>query len=240
MDNAITIRDLHVSYDEKVILEHIDLDIRKGKITGVVGPNGSGKSTLFKAILGLLESNAGTISITGKDIEHVRKSLAYVPQKDGVNWEFPATVSDVVIMGRYPHKSIFQGIGKKDWDIAVHALEDVGMTEYKDRQIGELSGGQQQRVFIARTLCQQAEFLFLDEPFVGVDIKTEEKIVEILKNLAKEGKTILVIHHDLSKIKDYFDDLILINRGIVAAGTVEETFTKANVEKAYGGSLPFL
>ncbi len=238
METAIQIKDLHVSYDEKIVLEQVDLDIPSGKITGVVGPNGSGKSTLFKSILGLLEPNHGEITIQGKDIDDVRKSLAYVPQKDGVNWEFPATVFDVVMMGRYPHKSIFQGIGKKDHELTKKALDDVGMLEFTNRQIGELSGGQQQRVFIARVLCQEADFLFLDEPFVGVDIKTEEKIVEILKNLAQQGKTILVIHHDLSKVREYFDRIIIMNKGVVAEGDVQNTFSKENINKAYGGTLP--
>ncbi len=238
MQSAIEISDLHVSYDEKVVLSDVNLNIESGKITGIVGPNGSGKSTLFKSILGLLEPNKGSINFQGKEVEDVRTLMAYVPQKDGVNWDFPATVYDVALMGRYPHKSIFQGIGKKDKEITLSALKDVGMTDFKDRQIGELSGGQQQRVFIARVLSQQAEILLLDEPFVGVDIKTEEKIIEILKQLANEGKTILVIHHDLSKVRDYFDNIVLINNGIIAAGDVNSTFTKENVNLAYGGTLP--
>ena len=161
--------------------------------------------------------------------------MAYVPQKDGVNWEFPATVYDVVLMGRYPHKELLGTMDLVDFSIADHAMFDLGISEFKHRQIGELSGGQQQRVFIARALCQEAEILLLDEPFVGVDVKTEGRIIEILKQLAKEGKTILVIHHDLSKVREYFDDVILLNKGIVAAGNVEDTFTKENIDLAYEG-----
>lgn len=233
--NNISIKNLNVSYDEKIVLEEVDLKIGKGKITGIVGPNGAGKSTLYKSILGLLEPNAGSVDFSGKSLSEIRERMAYVPQKDGVNWDFPATVFDVVLMGRYPHKKLFERMSKADLQIANRALADLGISEFKNRQIGELSGGQQQRVFIARALCQEAEILLLDEPFVGVDVKTERSIIHILKGLAKQGKTILVIHHDLAKVREYFDDVILLNKRIVAAGAVASVFTKENIDIAYGG-----
>ena len=237
MKTAISIKKLNVSYDQKIVLKDVNLDILKARITGIVGPNGAGKSTLFKSILGLLEPNTGTIKIEEKNIGEMKKLTAYVPQKDDVNWEFPATVYDVVLMGRYPHKKLFQRMNKADYNKADHALKSLGIYDFKNRQIGELSGGQQQRVFIARALCQEAEIILLDEPFVGVDIKTEYKIIEILKTLTQEGKTILIIHHDLSRVKEYFDDVTLLNKEIVAFGNVASTFIKENVNKAYDGRL---
>lgn len=237
METAISIKNLNVSYDQKIVLKNINLNILKGKITGIIGPNGAGKSTLFKSILGLLEPNTGTINIAENKIETVKKLIAYVPQKDGVNWEFPATVYDVVLMGRYPHKRLFQSMNQLDHKKADQALESLGISDFKNRQIGELSGGQQQRVFIARALCQEAKIILLDEPFVGVDIKTEHRIIEILKTLVQEGNTILIIHHDLSRVQEYFDDVILLNKEIIASGEVTSTFTKENVNKAYDGRL---
>ncbi len=239
MDTSISIKNLNVSYDEKIVLSDINIEIEAGKIYGIVGPNGAGKSTLFKSILGLLDSHSGEILIENKKIDNIRKKLAYVPQRDDVNWDFPATVLDVVMMGRYPHKKLLESMNSHDIAIANQALEDVQITSFKNRQIGELSGGQQQRVFIARALCQEAQILFLDEPFVGVDIKTEERIIQILKRLAQEGKTILVIHHDLSKVKEYFDRILLLDKHLIAFGDVNTTFTKENVDKTYGGKLPF-
>jgi ABC-type Mn2+/Zn2+ transport system ATPase subunit len=237
LETAIDIKRLNVSYDQKIVLKDVNISIQKGKITGIVGPNGAGKSTLFKSILGLLEPNTGTIKIEGSNIESTKKRTAYVPQKDGVNWEFPATVYDVVLMGRYPHKKLFQSMNKADYAKADQALESLGISDFKSRQIGELSGGQQQRVFIARALCQEAQIILLDEPFVGVDIKTEHQIIGILKDLVKAGNTILIIHHDLGRVKEYFDDIILLNKEIIAFGNVDSIFTKENVNKAYDGRL---
>ncbi len=235
----IHIRNLSVSYDDKIVLEQIDLDIVQGGLYGVLGPNGAGKSTLFKAILGLLEPNAGTINILGKSIGNVRKKIAYVPQKDEVNWRFPATVEDVVTMGRYPHKGLLQRMNAEDKQIVSQALDDVGMTDFRKRQIGELSGGQQQRVFIARALCQQPEIFMLDEPFVGVDIATEENIIELLQQLADKGRTLLVIHHDLTKVKEYFNHVILLDRKLIAVGTTSDQFTTPNIKTAYAGNFDY-
>ncbi len=240
MDSTISVKGLSVSYERKRVLTNIFLEIESGNIYGVVGPNGAGKSTLFKAILGLIESNTGVIKVNGKGIETQRKEVVYVPQKNDVDWTFPATVFDIVLMGRYPHKKIFQRLNKEDKKITMEALEEVGMTAFRDRQIGELSGGQQQRVFLARALCQGADIFFLDEPFVGVDMTTEESIIRILKKLAEEGKTLLVVHHDLSTVEQYFDKVILLNQRLIAYGDTDTTFTKENIAKAYGGQLPIL
>jgi ABC-type Mn2+/Zn2+ transport system ATPase subunit len=237
---VISIKGLSVSYDRKRILSNIYLDIEAGYLYGVVGPNGAGKSTLFKAILGLLDINDGEIQVFGQPIDAHRKRIVYVPQASQVDWTFPATVLDIVLMGRYPHKKVLQRLNRADQEIALNALREVGIEHLKNRQIGELSGGQQQRVFLARALCQQAAVLFLDEPFVGVDITTEENIIQILHRLADEGKTILVVHHDLGTIPDYFDKVILLNQRLIAAGDVTTTFTPENIAKTYSGQLPIL
>jgi len=170
----------------------------------------------------------------------MRKKVVYVPQKNDVDWQFPATVFDIILMGRYPHKKVFQRLNKEDKEIAMQALEEVGMTAFKDRQIGALSGGQQQRVFIARALCQESDIYFLDEPFVGVDMTTEAKIIQILKNLAQAGKTLLVVHHDLATVKKYFDKVILLNQRMIAYGDTATVFNEENIARAYGGQLPVL
>jgi len=237
---TISIKGISVSFDRKRVLSNIFLEIEAGKIYGVVGPNGAGKSTLFKAILGLVEIDGGSVTIEGKPIEEKRKEVVYVPQKNDVDWQFPATVYDIVLMGRYPHKGTFQRLDEEDEAIAMNALREVGMEPFKNRQIGELSGGQQQRVFLGRALCQESDILLLDEPFVGVDITTEEKIIHILKKLASEGKTLLVVHHDLSTVRKYFDKVILLNQRLVAYGDTEAVFNEENISRAYGGQLPVL
>jgi ABC-type Mn2+/Zn2+ transport system ATPase subunit len=236
----ISIKGLSVSYDRKVVLSNVYLEITEGSLCGILGPNGAGKSTLFKAILGLTPTNSGKVLIDGKAIEKCRKEVVYVPQKGEIDWQFPATVLDVVLMGRYPHLKLFQRLSTQDKEMAMEALKDMGIEHLAKRQIGELSGGQQQRVFLARAICQEADVFLLDEPFVGVDITTEEKIVEILKKLATQGKTMLVVHHDLSKVEDYFDNVILLNQRIIASGETRSTFTEDNINKAYGGQLTIL
>jgi len=240
MQPTISVKGLSVSYDRKRVLTNIYLDIEPGLIYGLIGPNGAGKSTLFKAILGLIETNSGKISIEGKPIEKERKRVVYVPQRDGVDWTFPATVYDIVLMGRYPHKKMFQRMDRHDHDVAMQAMEDLGIENLKDRQIGELSGGQQQRVFLARAMAQEAEIFLLDEPFVGVDVTTEDQIIKSLKRLAKEGKTLLVVHHDLATVNEYFDKVILLNQRMIAYGDTETTFTQENIAKAYRSQLPIL
>lgn len=237
---AISIKGLSVSYERKRVLTNIHLAIEKGKVYGVIGPNGAGKSTLFKSTLDMIDINSGTIEVLGGPVDDVRKKIAYVPQRDEVDWDFPATVEDIVLMGRYPHKKLFQRINKEDRRMALEALEALDIGDLVHRQIGQLSGGQQQRVFIARALCQDAEIFFLDEPFVGVDMLTEEKIITILHKLADEGKTLLVVHHDLSTVEDYFDKVILLNQRLIASGDTKTTFTQENISKAYGAQLTIL
>jgi len=239
-EKTISVEGLSVSYERKRVLYNIYLELEAGNIYGVVGPNGAGKSTLFKSILELIDTSSGDIKVFGHSVNDVRKRLAYVPQKDEVDWKFPATVRDIVLMGRYPHKKILQRLSKEDNDIAMEAMEDIGIIDLANRQIGELSGGQQQRVFIARALCQQADIFFLDEPFVGVDITTEEKIISILKDLASKNKTLLVVHHDLSSVDEYFNKVILLNQRLIAYGDTATTFTKENIAKTYGPQLTIL
>ncbi len=239
-EKHVEVRGLSVSYGTKRVLTNIHLDITAGNTYGVIGPNGAGKSTLFKSILGLIDHNAGSVKVLGQEMDDVRKRIAYVPQRDEVDWQFPATVIDIVLMGRYPFKKIFSRLNKEDKAIAHDALEKLGILDLANRQIGMLSGGQQQRVFIARALCQQADIFFLDEPFVGVDITTEEKIISILKYLADEGKSILVVHHDLSTVEKYFNKVILLNQRLIAYGDTKDTFTSENISKAYGSQLPIL
>jgi ABC-type Mn2+/Zn2+ transport system ATPase subunit len=237
---VIEIKGLSVSYERKRVLSNIFMAIESGHIYGVIGPNGAGKSTLFKSILNIIQSNTGTIQVFGEEFSKVRKNVAYVPQKDEVDWSFPATVMDIVLMGRYPHKKLLQRISNDDKKIALESMEKLGITEFRDRQIGALSGGQQQRVFLARAICQGADMFFLDEPFVGVDMTTEHKIIEILKELASEGKTILVVHHDLSTVDNYFDKVILINQRLIAYGDTTETFTRDNIARTYAPQMKIL
>ncbi|MFK8101707.1 MAG: metal ABC transporter ATP-binding protein [Saprospiraceae bacterium] len=240
MHNTISIKGLSVSYERKRVLTNIFLELEQGKVCGVIGPNGAGKSTLFKAILGLIDINIGTVLINGQSIDTQRKTVVYVPQKNEVDWDFPATVFDIVLMGRYPHKKVFSRINDADKKIALEALEEVGIAHLQERQIGELSGGQQQRVFLARALCQRADIFLLDEPFVGVDVTTEEKIIQILRKLASQNKTLLVVHHDLSNVPSYFDTVVLLNQRLIAFGDTLRTFTEENIAKTYGGQLPIL
>lgn len=237
---VILIEDLSVSYERKRVLSNIYLQITEGHIYGVIGPNGAGKSTLFKAILGLIETFSGKIRVNDQPVARQRKELVYVPQKSEVDWTFPATVYDIVLMGRYPHKRVFQRLNQEDHEKARQAMEELAILDLQHRQIGELSGGQQQRVFLARALCQGADIFLLDEPFVGVDMTTEEKIMQVLQKLAKEGKTLLVVHHDLSSAAAYFDEVVLLNQRLIAAGPTLTTFTEENIAKAYGGQLPIL
>ncbi|MBT8219662.1 MAG: metal ABC transporter ATP-binding protein [Bacteroidia bacterium] len=240
MDPVIKVEGLSVSYDRKRVLTNVYLDLHAGNTYGVIGPNGAGKSTLFKAILGLLEINTGKIRVEGSTIDQKKKKLAYIPQRNEVDWSFPAIVMDIVLMGRYPHKNLFQKLNSLDYEIANDAMEELGILNLKNRQISELSGGQQQRVFIARALCQQAEIFLFDEPFVGVDMTTEDRIIKVLQRLAEEGKTLLVVHHDLSTVEAYFDHCILLNQRLIAYGPTSEVFHKDNISKAYGPQLPIL
>ncbi|MEL6667775.1 MAG: metal ABC transporter ATP-binding protein [Bacteroidota bacterium] len=240
MKPIIEIEDLHVSYDGKRALSNIFLRFESGYRYGILGPNGSGKSTLLKAILGLIDDFHGQVKVLGGPVSEVRPRVVYVPQRSEIDFSFPATVRDVVLMGRYPHKRVFSRITPEDQRKVDHALEELGISNLQKRQIGELSGGQQQRTFLARALAQEAEVLLLDEPFVGVDIPTEEKIIEVLRKLSAEGKTLLVVHHDLQAVPDYFDQVVLLNQRLVAAGPTASTFTPELIAKAFGGQLHIL
>ena len=240
MSHAITVADLSVSYDRKRVLNNIFLEIEEGHRYGILGSNGSGKSTLLKAILGLIDDYTGTIQVLGQDVQQVRKRVVYVPQRSEIDFTFPATVRDVVLMGRYPHKRVFQRLNAEDNAMAEAAMRELDILNLQDRQIGELSGGQQQRTFLARALAQGADILLLDEPFVGVDIPTEEKIIEVLRKLSVEGKTLMVVHHDLQAVPEYFDHVILLNQRLIAYGPTEEVFTPEVLKRAFGGQLALL
>jgi manganese/zinc/iron transport system ATP- binding protein len=238
--HAIEVHNLTVSYDGRPVLWDVDFNLDAGKIIGVIGPNGSGKTTCLKTIMGLVQSSSGFVKIFGKSLEEMRERVAYVPQRESVDWDFPASVLDVVLMGRYRNNNLFKRTNKTDLEIANQSIEKVGLTEYKNRQISQLSGGQQQRVFIARALAQQADLYLMDEPFVGVDAATESAILALLQEMKNQGKTVLIIHHDLQTVSDYFDYLVLLNTRLIAKGTPQEVLTKENLSNAYGGQLTLL
>ena len=224
--NAIEIRNLTVAYGENIALENFNLDIETGSLMALVGPNGAGKSTLIKTILKFLKQITGEIKINGK-------TLAYVPQRNSVDWDFPTTLFDVVEMGCYGRVGLFKRVNKEEKQKVLKAIEQVGMLDFKDRQISELSGGQQQRAFIARALVQEADIYLMDEPFQGVDSTTEKSIVDILKKLKSEGKTLIVVHHDLQTVPTYFETVTFINKSVIASGKVKEVFTQENIDMAY-------
>jgi len=231
---AIAVDDLTVAYNYKPVLWDIDLSIPEGVLMAIVGPNGAGKSTLIKAILGIIEPIAGSVSIYGKPYNKQRKLVGYVPQKGSVDWDFPTTALDVVKMGTYGSLGWIKRPGKKEQKTALESLEKVGMLAFKDRQISQLSGGQQQRVFLARALAQDAAIYFMDEPFQGVDATTEVTIINILKGLRKAGKTVVVVHHDLQTVPEYFDWVTFLNVKKIATGPVKEIFNDDNLTKTYG------
>lgn len=236
----IEVHDLTVAYEQKPVLWDIDFELPESKMTAIVGPNGAGKSTLIKAAMGLIPSSAGYTLIYGKPLDKQRRNVAYVPQRESVDWNFPISVMDVVLMGRYPHLRLFQRPSRKDREIAMESLKQVGMEEYAKRQISQLSGGQQQRVFLARALAQDAAIYLLDEPFAGVDAATETVIFNKLQELRTLNKTVVVVHHDLQSVPDNFDWVMLLNLRMVAFGPVDTTFTDENLQKTYGGRLNIL
>ncbi len=240
METSIEVHNLTVSYHSKPVLWDVDFELPKGKIIGVVGPNGSGKTTMLKTVMGLMKPDSGYTEIFGQPLDKVRERVSYVPQRESVDWDFPADVMDVVLMGRYRKNNLFKRITKEDRRIATEALEKVNLLEFADRQISQLSGGQQQRVFIARSLAQQADIYLMDEPFVGVDAATEDAILKLLRDMKNEGKTVVIVHHDLQTANEYFDWIVLLNTRLVAAGPKEEVFTKELLQEAYGGRLTVL
>ena len=235
MQPAIEVTDLTVAYHEKPVLWDVDLEVPHGVLMAVVGPNGAGKTTLMKAILGLAPIAAGSVLINGKPYAEQRRQVGYVPQRGSVDWDFPTSVLDVVMMGRYGALGWFRRPGKAERSAALAALEKVGMADFAGRQISQLSGGQQQRVFLARALSQQADVYFMDEPFQGVDATTEHAIMQLLRLLRSQGKTVVVVHHDLETVEEYFDWVTMLNVRRIVSGPVAEAFTRQNLRIAYGG-----
>jgi len=231
---AVHVEDLTVSYRDKPVLWDIDLTVPQGVLMAVVGPNGAGKTTLLKSILGLVKPVAGTVSILGRPYREQRKQIGYVPQRGTVDWDFPTTVMDVVLMGTYGQVGWIRCPKAIHREAASRALERVGMIDFARRQISQLSGGQQQRVFLARALVQDALVYFMDEPFQGVDAVTEKTIVELLRELRAAGRTMFVVHHDLGTVPEYFDWVTLLNVRKIVSGPVSEAFTPANIQTAYG------
>ena len=236
----LSIHDMTVAYHRKPVLWDVDFDAPQGKLIGIIGPNGAGKSTLIKAVLGLVPKASGRVLIYGKPYPKQRHLVGYVPQRESVDWDFPVNAVDVVAMGRYGKIGWCMPVTPRHKHAAIESLERVGMADYAHRQISQLSGGQQQRVFLARALVQDASLYFMDEPFAGVDAATERAIVTLLQDLRSAGKTVLVVHHDLQTVSEYFDHLMLLNMRIVAAGPTAEVFTRENLHKTYGGRLTLL
>ena len=239
-DLAVHVEDLTVSYQSKPVLWDIDFDIPPGVMAAIVGPNGAGKSTLIKSILDLVKPTAGHVTIHGRPYAAQRRKVGYVPQRSSVDWDFPTTALDVVTMGLYGQLGWIRRPGRAEKDRALAALERVGMDDFADRQISQLSGGQQQRVFIARALIQDADVYFLDEPMAGVDATTERAIVKILHALRDAGKTVIVVHHDLQTVRDYFDWMVILNVRLIAQGPVADIYTSENLRRAYGGQIALI
>lgn len=236
----LSIYDLTVAYHRKPVLWDVSLDLPAGKLVGVVGPNGAGKSTLIKAVLELVPSASGRVLVFGKPYRKARHRVGYVPQRESVDWDFPVSALDVVAMGLYGKIGWCRRVTRKYRDIALAALERVGIADLANRQISHLSGGQQQRTFLARALVQDADLYLMDEPFAAVDAATERAIVQILHDLKSAGKTMVVVHHDLQTVDEYFDHVVLLNMRVVAAGPTKEVFTTENLHKTYGGKLTLL
>lgn len=237
---AVEVHDVTVAYDRKPVLWDVDLELPAGRLIGVMGPNGAGKTTLLKAVLGLVPITSGRIEIFGQPLARCRRRVGYVPQRETVDWDFPVSALDVVLMGRYGRLGWLRRPGRADRAAAMEGLARVGMADYAHRQISQLSGGQQQRVFLARALVQDAEVYFMDEPFAGVDAATEAAIVELLKALRTSGRTVIAVHHDLQTAPEYFDYTVLLNLRVVAAGPTREVFNNKNLQETYGGRLTIL
>jgi manganese/zinc/iron transport system ATP- binding protein len=237
---AIEVHDVTVAYGRRPVLWDVDLDIPKGRLIAIVGPNGAGKSTLLKAILGLVPLTSGHVEIFGRSINKARSLVGYVPQRESVDWDFPISAREVVLMGRYGRLGWLRRPKREDHDAADAALLKVSMKDYAHRQISELSGGQQQRVFLARALAQDAPLYLMDEPFAGVDAATEAAIVEVLRSLRDQGRTVVAVHHDLQTVPEYFDHVVMLNLRLVAAGSVSHTFTRDNLLRTFGGRLTLL
>jgi len=237
---CLQLDNLTVAFDRQVVLDDITLSVPGGCLAGIVGPNGAGKSTLIRACLNMLPRVAGDIRFYGQTYRKQRKAVAYVPQRESVDWDFPVSVLDVVAMGTYGRLGWFRPVNKGCRDQAMYALEMVGLTEYANRQISKLSGGQQQRVFLARAIAQEADIYFMDEPFSAIDAATEEAIVNLLRQLREDGRSCFIVHHDLSTVSRYFDYTILLNQRLIAAGPTPSVFNRETLAEAYGKRLSFL
>jgi len=231
---SLAVKEITVGYDHHSALWDISFELSPGQIVGIIGPNGAGKSTLLKAVLGIEKPLSGEVLFFGKPFRKVKNKVAYVPQRGEIDWDFPITVFDVVLMGRYGHLGKLKWYRKSDREMALRLLRLLEMEEMKERQISELSVGQQQRLFIARALMQEADLLLLDEPFAGVDKATETLLMKIFSKLKKEGKTVLLVHHDLGAVEKYFDSLVILKTSLIAYGLTEEVFTAENLNRAYG------
>ncbi|MCS6834658.1 MAG: metal ABC transporter ATP-binding protein [Anaerolineae bacterium] len=237
---ALEIDDLTVAYNSKPALWDVDLRVPQGVMMAIVGPNGAGKSTLIKAALSLVPRTAGTVRFFGQPYDKARSMVGYVPQRSSVDWDFPTTALDVVMMGLYGRLGWFRRPSKATRQAALQALDQVGLADFAQRQIGQLSGGQQQRVFLARALVQDASLYFMDEPFAAVDAVTERAIVAVLHALRARGKTVIVVHHDLQTVSEYFDWVALLNVRLIASGSVANTFTQDNLRRTYGGRVALI
>ncbi len=236
-DKPLAVRGMTVSYGQKPAVFSLDMTVEDGSMTAIIGPNGAGKSTTLKAVLGIVPRLSGMVSVYGAPLAKARHRIAYVPQRASVDWDFPTRVIDVVLMGMARELGLLGLVRERHRERAFHCLDRVGMKDFAERQIGQLSGGQQQRVFLARALAQGADLYLLDEPFAGVDAATERAIIDVLKSLKDEGRTVVAVHHDLSTVRDYFDRVMMINVRKVAEGRVSEAFNEANLQQAYGGRL---
>ena len=238
--SPLRVEGLTAAYRDEPVLWDVSFEVPQGELVAIVGPNGAGKTTLLKAIMGLMKPAAGRALVYGKPFEKARHWVGYVPQRGSVDWDFPTSALDVAQMGLYGKLGWFRRPGRKEREKAMECLEKVGIAHLADRQISQLSGGQQQRVFLARALAQDARLYLTDEPFAAVDYKTERAIVALLRELKSQGSTVIVVHHDLATVPDYFDRVVILNKRLVAEGPVSEVFTKENVAEAYGGAVGFL
>ncbi|MBL8964248.1 MAG: metal ABC transporter ATP-binding protein [Phycisphaeraceae bacterium] len=237
---AVEVHDVTVAYQRKPVLWDVDVSIPTERLVAIIGPNGAGKTTLLKAILGLVPLASGDIRILGMPPRKARPFVAYVPQRESVDWDFPVSAMDVVLMGRYGRLGWFRRPGRKDREAAVAVLDQVGMADLAGRQISQLSGGQQQRVFLARALVQEARLYFMDEPFAGVDAATEKAIVLLLQRIRASGGTVVAVHHDLQTVPEYFDHVVMLNTRLVASGPTASAFSPENLHRTYGGRLTLL
>lgn len=237
---AVEIHNLNAGYAGRQALWDINLTIPKGILCGIIGPNGSGKSTLLKSIMGLHKPDSGSIKVLGDNIDNIRHKVSFVPQREKIDWDYPVSVFDVALMGRYSPGNIFRRTSRIDIEIALEALKKVNLFEYKDKHISQLSGGQQQRVFLARALAQQAELFIMDEPFAAVDAVTEDAILSLMQDMKKEGKTVIIVHHDIQTAKEFFDYIVMLNTRLVVAAPGSQAFTARNLKDTFGSKLSII